>query len=209
MPTLTRRRDLEAADECWHVYYGDVRAGTIAKRIGIPLTEYPWGCFAGSIQAAIRESKPSARPRPSTRRAPTSRKHAGVPVESDRGWLPEVARGAGLHRVEISNLGYAPSAPDADHGGPVDLLLRRRPDDWQRAGSHPLCASGNRLMKCPLWEDCGWVCEAHLDRPWEGEHACGCGGAGAPCPRCNVHIDEAPRMPKGYKTEFDKKGWRH
>ena len=36
LPTLTRRRDLEAADECWHVYYGDVRAGTIAKRIGIP-----------------------------------------------------------------------------------------------------------------------------------------------------------------------------
>jgi hypothetical protein len=27
MPALTRRRDLEAADECWHVHYGDVRAG--------------------------------------------------------------------------------------------------------------------------------------------------------------------------------------
>ena len=40
-------------------------------------------------------------------------------------------------------------------------------------------------MKCSLCEDCGWVCETHPDRPWEGEHACTCGAAGAPCPRCN------------------------
>jgi hypothetical protein len=30
-----RRRNLEAQDECWHVYYGNVRVGTIAKRVGI------------------------------------------------------------------------------------------------------------------------------------------------------------------------------
>jgi len=30
MPALTRRRYHEAPDECWHVYYGDVRVGTIA-----------------------------------------------------------------------------------------------------------------------------------------------------------------------------------
>ena len=47
MPDLTRRRDLEAADECWHVYFGDVRAGTIAKRIGIPPDEDPWGWSCG------------------------------------------------------------------------------------------------------------------------------------------------------------------
>jgi hypothetical protein len=53
---------------------------------------------------------------------------------------------------------------------------------------------------------CGCVCEAHPDRPWEGEHACACGGAGAPCPRCNASDDDpAPRMPKGFKTEFDKR----
>jgi hypothetical protein len=28
------------------------------------------------------------------------------------------------------------------------------------------------------------------------------------CPRCNAGDDD-PRMPKGFKTEFDKKGWRH
>jgi hypothetical protein len=47
MPILTRRRYLEAPDECWQVYYGDVRAGTIAKRVGIPNDEDPWGWFCG------------------------------------------------------------------------------------------------------------------------------------------------------------------
>ncbi len=41
MPILTRRRNLEAPDECWHVYYGDVRVGTIAIRTGIPHHEQP------------------------------------------------------------------------------------------------------------------------------------------------------------------------
>jgi hypothetical protein len=48
---------------------------------------------------------------------------------------------------------------------------------------------------------------------WEGEQACICGGAGAgaPCPKCNAPKSEyaAPRMPKGFKTEVDKDGWRH
>jgi hypothetical protein len=36
LPKLTRRRSLDAPDECWHVYYGDVRVGTIAIRTGMP-----------------------------------------------------------------------------------------------------------------------------------------------------------------------------
>ena len=36
MPELTRRRSTDAREECWHVYYGDVHAGTIAIRTGIP-----------------------------------------------------------------------------------------------------------------------------------------------------------------------------
>jgi hypothetical protein len=46
MPALTRRRDLEARYESWHVCY-DIRAGTIAKRIGIPPGEDPWGWACG------------------------------------------------------------------------------------------------------------------------------------------------------------------
>jgi hypothetical protein len=59
MPALTRRRDLEAQDECWHVYYGDVRVGTIAKRVGIPFDEDPWGWACGFYPGtAARHKKP-------------------------------------------------------------------------------------------------------------------------------------------------------
>ena len=37
-------------------------------------------------------------------------------------------------------------------------------------------------MKCLVCEGCGWVCESHPERPWEGEHACTCGGAGNAMP---------------------------
>jgi hypothetical protein len=47
MPELTRRRSLESPDECWHVYYGDVHADTIAIRAGIPHDEDPWGWACG------------------------------------------------------------------------------------------------------------------------------------------------------------------
>ena len=48
MPTtLSRRRSPDAHEECWHIYYGDVQVGTIAKRVGIPRDEYPWGWSCG------------------------------------------------------------------------------------------------------------------------------------------------------------------
>jgi hypothetical protein len=65
-------------------------------------------------------------------------------------------------------------------------------------------------MICAICEDIGWVCENHPERPWDGPHACSCGGAGAPCPNCNVPVDgEPPRMPEGFRTEVNKDGWRH
>jgi hypothetical protein len=47
MPALTRRRSPYAREECWHVYYGDVQAGTIAIRTGIPHDKDPWGWICG------------------------------------------------------------------------------------------------------------------------------------------------------------------
>jgi hypothetical protein len=47
MPALTRRRYPEVREECWHVFYGDVHAGTIAIRVGIPPGEDPWGWTCG------------------------------------------------------------------------------------------------------------------------------------------------------------------
>ena len=45
MPTLTRRRDPNAGQEAWLVYYGDVCAGGIAVRTGNPDSSDPW-CWA-------------------------------------------------------------------------------------------------------------------------------------------------------------------
>jgi len=42
---LTRRRYKERRD-CWHIYYGDVCVGTIARRAGCPVDvdQWEWGC---------------------------------------------------------------------------------------------------------------------------------------------------------------------
>ncbi|WP_025036151.1 hypothetical protein [Bradyrhizobium sp. DOA9] len=65
-------------------------------------------------------------------------------------------------------------------------------------------------MTCTRCDDTNWVCENHPDRPWDGPKACGCGGAGALCPACNVPGEgELPRMPEGFRVEVDKDGWRH
>jgi hypothetical protein len=52
MPELTRRRSTDACEECWHIYYGDIHAGTIAIRTGSPHDEDPWewccGFYPGS-----------------------------------------------------------------------------------------------------------------------------------------------------------------
>jgi hypothetical protein len=47
MPQLTRRRYPEAPNECWHIYYGDIHAGTISMRTGNPHDTEPWGWYCG------------------------------------------------------------------------------------------------------------------------------------------------------------------
>jgi hypothetical protein len=73
-----------------------------------------------------------------------------------------------------------------------------------RADPVRLMASGSRCLLC---EDCGWVCENHPSKPFDGERACTCGGAGMPCPNCNpAEEGTVPRQPKGSRTDVDKKG---
>ncbi len=68
MPSLTRRRYPERPD-CWHVYYGDVQIGTIARRVGCPVDTDPWewicgfypGCEPGEHQSATATTFPRAR----------------------------------------------------------------------------------------------------------------------------------------------------
>jgi len=47
MPQLTRRRDPEARHQSWQVFYGDVRAGWIGERAGVPHDEEHWGWAYG------------------------------------------------------------------------------------------------------------------------------------------------------------------
>jgi len=44
---LTRRLSRDAREECWQIFYGDVRVGTIAKRVGIPNDNPRWGWTCG------------------------------------------------------------------------------------------------------------------------------------------------------------------
>jgi hypothetical protein len=34
MPALTRRREKDRHQECWHIFYADVQVGTITERAG-------------------------------------------------------------------------------------------------------------------------------------------------------------------------------
>jgi hypothetical protein len=47
MPALTRRRDPDARQDCWLIYYGDIHVGTIAIRPGIPYDQPAWGWLCG------------------------------------------------------------------------------------------------------------------------------------------------------------------
>jgi hypothetical protein len=52
LPELTRRRSADHRHECWHIYYGDIHAGTITARVGNPHDTEPWewrcGFYPGS-----------------------------------------------------------------------------------------------------------------------------------------------------------------
>jgi hypothetical protein len=47
LPALTRRRDPDASQESWRVFYGDVHVGTIGMRSGIPVHADQWGWRCG------------------------------------------------------------------------------------------------------------------------------------------------------------------
>jgi hypothetical protein len=47
VPELTPPPLPDAREECWQIFYGDVRVGTIAKRVGIPRDQHLWGWTCG------------------------------------------------------------------------------------------------------------------------------------------------------------------
>ena len=64
------------------------------------------------------------------------------------------------------------------------------------------------VITCWQCDGSGRVCESHPKRPWEGEHACGCGAAGMRCPICNPRDWTAPQMPRSL-VDDDNGGTGH
>ena len=60
MPKLTRRRYPERQD-CWHVYFGDVHVGTIARRVGQPHDQDGWRCNLGDQEGGTAPTFEEAR----------------------------------------------------------------------------------------------------------------------------------------------------
>jgi hypothetical protein len=58
MPDLSRRRYPERPD-CWHVYYGDVHVGTIARRVGNPHDTDPKGVDQHIRKAHMTDLQPA------------------------------------------------------------------------------------------------------------------------------------------------------
>src|SRR5690606_1390172 len=67
--------------------------------------------------------------------------------------------------------------------------------------------SYNRPMKCETCDDTGWVCEHHVNRPFNGPKACGCGGAGMPCIVCNGD-GERPDVSRVFRSVVVVRGKR-
>ena len=131
MPQLTRRRNLEAPDECWHVFYGDVRVGTIAIRTGIPHHEDPWGWACGFY--------PGSHPAECTSGAAATFDQARVEFED--AW-----------RIFLSNRTEA----DFDTWRAERDWTARKYAMWQ-AGERLPSQKPSSLMTCP----CGEVFDSH------------------------------------------------
>jgi hypothetical protein len=131
MPTLTRRRDLDAQDECWQIYYGDVRVGTIPKRIGIPPDEDPWGWSCGFY--------PGSNPRECTNGAAATFDQARADFE-------------GAWRIFLANRTEADFQEWRDQQAPTAWKYAM----WA-AGQKLPSQKPNSLMRCP----CGGAFDSH------------------------------------------------
>ena len=87
MSKLIRRRSDDPHREGWHVYYGDVRVGTIGKRAGVPVDVDQWGWSCGFY--------PGLHPGQHRHRTAEKFEQARVGFEADwRALRPEIPEGA-------------------------------------------------------------------------------------------------------------------
>lgn len=69
-------------------------------------------------------------------------------------------------------------------------------DEHRMAEAH----YANYVRLCPVCRNRRWVCENHMDLPFDVPDGCAC-GAGAPCPACNA---TGSRLPEGAKVVLSK-----
>ena len=125
MPVLTRRRSADRPD-CWHIYYGDVQAGTIAMRTGNPHDTEPWEWICGFYPGS----------RPGEIQSGTSATFEDARAEFANAWKiffanrTEVDFQAWRYQrdstaLEIRDVGSRFQTADATGKRPIKMLLRR------------------------------------------------------------------------------------
>lgn len=57
MTALTRRRSDNPHQKTWHIYFGDVRVGTIGTRAGVPTTADQWGWSCGFYRGRAKTGR--------------------------------------------------------------------------------------------------------------------------------------------------------
>ena len=131
MLALTRRHSPDAPEECWHVYYRDVRVGVIALRTGMPPGEDPWHWSCGFY--------PGAHPRECADGTAATFDQARADFE--KAW-----------RVFLSNRTEADLQAWRDQRD----WTARKYAMWERGERSP-SQNTNSLMRCP----CGEIFDSH------------------------------------------------
>jgi hypothetical protein len=101
---------------------------------------------------------------------------------------------------------YERLAENADDRAAQDSIMFRMisPDDKASDGVRRLDGA-QEIVKCPRCYGARWVCEAHPNEPWGGDHSKRCDGARMPCPDCNEpYEDERPDMDPDFVPAFDR-----
>jgi hypothetical protein len=129
MPALTHRRDPDANQEAWLIYYGDVHVGTISLRSGNPITASPWewrcGFYPGSEPGEC--SSGTAAPFWEARSAFEAawRIFLAKRTEADfQAWRDQ--RGWTAEKYRRFDRGERMPAPEWEPGKPCDVWMRCR-----------------------------------------------------------------------------------
>jgi hypothetical protein len=125
MPALTRRRSKDASEECWHVYYGDVRVGTIAIRSSNPFATDPWqwrcGFYPGSLPGDCTSGTAASFGEARDAFELAWRVFLANRTEAD---FDEYRKHRRLDSLEIRDVGFGMQAAHPIRKRPVHMLLR-------------------------------------------------------------------------------------